>query len=148
MICPCCGNEFSEAQGMDACNGCLARKACGLIKCPTCSYETTREPGIVQRFRSIFSGDKRVRPFPPPRMPADCPVVLSLADLRQGDSASIEKFLNTSEMRKFLALGILPGTRVTVIKDSPAVVLRVGYSEFAFDRDLASTVRVHRLGRA
>lgn len=50
-------------------------------------------------------------------------------------------------MKKFIALGILPGTHVTIVKHTPTVVLRVGYSEFAFDRPLASTVKVHRVAR-
>jgi Fe2+ transport system protein FeoA len=147
MICPCCGEEFTNAESFEACTGCLARSACGLVKCPHCNYESTREPGLVKRLRMAFG------PKPKPRLPAntaappDCPVSLLLSELHPGESASIETFLDMGQMKKFIALGILPGTHVTVVKHSPSVVLRVGYSEFAFDRPLASTVKVHRLAR-
>ena len=68
----------------------------------------------------------------------------TLASLRQGDTAFIERFAAPEHARKFLSLGILPGTSITVLKQFPAIVLRVGYSEFAFDRKLASTVIVRR----
>ena len=69
---------------------------------------------------------------------------MTLASLRQGDTAFIERFAAPEHARKFLSLGILPGTSITVLKQFPAIVLRVGYSEFAFDRKLASTVIVRR----
>ncbi|PKO16974.1 hypothetical protein CVU37_09185 [candidate division BRC1 bacterium HGW-BRC1-1] len=72
------------------------------------------------------------------------PAGTTLASLRQGDTAFIERFAAPQHARKFLSLGILPGTSVTVLKQFPAIVLRVGYSEFAFDRKLASTVIVRR----
>ena len=68
----------------------------------------------------------------------------TLASLRQGDTAYIERFAAPEHARKFLSLGILPGTSITVLKQFPAIILRVGYSEFAFDRKLASTVIVRR----
>jgi len=74
-----------------------------------------------------------------------CAGAVPLSNLRSGESAVIEKFLQIGNVRKFLSLGILPGTHVTIVRHSPAVVLRVGYSEFALDRALASTVQVHRL---
>jgi Fe2+ transport system protein FeoA len=146
MVCPGCGHEFSEEQGYAACGGCLARKSCGLVRCPNCSYESTREPGVLQRVRDWFASRNVQRVATDGKvMAARCPATPSLADLRIGETAAIEKFLDASQMRKFLALGILPGERVTIVKHHPAIVLRVGYSEFAFDRALASTVRVHRL---
>ncbi|MBX7245661.1 MAG: ferrous iron transport protein A [Candidatus Sumerlaeaceae bacterium] len=68
-----------------------------------------------------------------------------LSDLAKGETALIERFSDLAHVRKFLSLGILPGTSITVLKQSPAVVLRVGYSEFAFDRRLAGTVQVRRM---
>ena len=68
-----------------------------------------------------------------------------LSDLKQGQDAIIEAFEDLAHVRKFLSLGILPGTQVHIIKRFPAVVLRAGYSEFAFDRRLAKTVRVQAI---
>lgn len=68
----------------------------------------------------------------------------TMASLRKGETAVVERFAEPRHARKFLSLGILPGTGITVLKQYPAIVLRVGYSEFAFDRKLAATVLVRR----
>lgn len=45
---------------------------------------------------------------------------------------------------KLAAMGVLPGTAVTLVQRYPAYVFRVGYSEFAVDAELASRIRVRR----
>jgi Fe2+ transport system protein FeoA len=115
-----------------------------MVKCPNCGIETAREPGIVQRVRGWFRrGEAALLKPAPGGLCNDTPPTLD--DLRQGESAIVEKFLDNAHIRKFLSLGILPGTSVTILKQFPAVVLRVGYSEFAFDRALARTVTVRRV---
>jgi Fe2+ transport system protein FeoA len=70
---------------------------------------------------------------------------MPLCDLEKGEHAIIERFEELGHVRKFLSLGLLPGTSITLLKASPAVVVRAGYSEFALDRALAATVSVRRL---
>jgi len=70
---------------------------------------------------------------------------LTLAEISPGGHALVERFLEPTHVRKFLSLGVLPGSTVTVLKQTPAVVLRLGYSEFAFDKALAQTVLVRKL---
>jgi Fe2+ transport system protein FeoA len=109
------------------------------------------EPGMVagmvgllrrlfRRRPPVFDADKVTA-----AAPGNCCGEVNLAELRSGESGVIEKYAEIAHVRKFLSMGILPGTHVTVMRHSPAVVLRVGYSEFAFDRQLAGTVQVHRL---
>lgn len=85
---------------------------------------------------------------PSPEDPAAVPAMRdgrpTMASLRKGETAVVERFAEPRHARKFLSLGILPGTGITVLKQYPAIVLRVGYSEFAFDRKLAATVLVRR----
>lgn len=108
--------------------------------------EAPREPAFVHRLRILFRLDKRHRT----QAHAGTGCVIdykhafpeTLDELRRGQSARIESFSELAHVRKFLSLGILPGTTITILKQFPAVVLRVGYSEFAIDRLLASTVRV------
>jgi len=85
-------------------------------------------------------------------LPANAPCLdtakqsnLTLTDMHNGETVLIEKFSDLGHVRKFMSLGILPGMSVTVLKQYPAVVLRAGYSEFAFDRQLAGTIRVRRI---
>ena len=72
---------------------------------------------------------------------------MPLNEVGEGESAEVVKFTDTANQRKFLSLGILPGTVIQIVRRWPAVVLRVGYSEFAFDHALAATVVVRRLDR-
>jgi Fe2+ transport system protein FeoA len=145
MICPCCGEEYNVSEGQSACQGCPASRMCALTRCPHCGYESAKEPGFVSRLKAFF--------MPQPLRPPDCPqdtadrrMPMSLADLEAGDTAVVEGFREHAHVRKFLSMGILPGTHVVLVKKSPAVVIRAGYSEFAFDRTLAGIVKVHRLG--
>ncbi len=109
----------------------------------------TLEPGLIGIVRSIGRAVRGLLPRSASGADAagNCCGSISLAQLKQGESCVIEKYLEVGHVRKFLSLGILPGTYVTVLKHSPLVVLRVGYSEFAFDRPLANTVQVHRLAK-
>jgi Fe2+ transport system protein FeoA len=43
---------------------------------------------------------------------------------------------------RLAALGVLPGTRITLVQRSPAVVFRIGFAEFAVDEHLAAHVRL------
>lgn len=146
MICTCCGHEFEEDEGRLACSSCLAKNACGLVRCPHCGYECTREPGTFHKLRLFFMKKLRqLLPHAPCENNGSGSLLPTLLDLQKGESAIIERFQETGHVRKFLSLGILPGTHITVLKQFPAVVLRVGYSEFAFDRNLAGTVLIRRI---
>ncbi|MGI8905486.1 MAG: FeoA family protein [Candidatus Sumerlaeaceae bacterium] len=147
MICSACKYEFTGEEAKVACTTCASSGGCGKARCPKCGYETITEPGVIGLMRRLF----RRRPavvdadVVTQSAPGNCCGEVNLADLKRGESGIIEKYAEIAHVRKFLSMGILPGTHVTVLRHSPAVVLRVGYSEFAFDRRLAGTVQVHRL---
>ncbi|MCX7626133.1 MAG: ferrous iron transport protein A [Candidatus Sumerlaeaceae bacterium] len=103
-----------------------------------------REPHPLARLRQWLFGkhEAKLRPAPDGLCQRSG---LTLAEVPPGKQALIERFLDPTHVRKFLSLGILPGTTLTVLKHSPAVVVRAGYSEFAFDRALAQTVLVRQL---
>lgn len=147
MICSACRYEFTREEAKTACTTCASSGGCGKARCPKCGYETIAEPGVLGFVKKFFKSrpaavDADVLTS---AQPGNCCSAVSLAELRQGESGVIEKYAEISHVRKFLSMGILPGTHITVLRHSPAVVLRVGYSEFAFDRRLAGTVQVHRL---
>ncbi|HBF34607.1 TPA: hypothetical protein DDW35_08580 [Candidatus Sumerlaeota bacterium] len=139
MQCPSCHKEFDPSESIAACASCAGKGSCGRIRCPHCGNETVREPNILQKIRNLFPVRKKKSPVHPGQLKK---AKLLLSDLKQGQNAMIEAFEDLAHVRKFLSLGILPGTPVHVVKRFPAVVLRSGYSEFAFDRRLAKTVRV------
>src|ERR1043166_9612868 len=140
MICSCCRHEYDETAARVAYNDCLARKGCGLLRCPNCGFESAPGTSPLLRLRRAF-GIPRAKTDPGKPEGALCAsdgsFVTTLAELRNGEGAIVQEFSEQRHVRKFLSLGILPGTHVTLVKDFPAVVLRVGYSEFALDRALA-----------
>jgi len=144
MICRECGTEFDETQSEVACALCCSRSHCAMVKCPNCGMEMPREPHPLARLRERLFG-KRQKPLQPAPDGLCQRPGRTLAEVPPGHQALVERFLDPSHVRKFLSLGILPGTSLTVVKHSPAVVVRVGYSEFAFDKALAQTVLVRSL---
>ncbi|MEG6585928.1 FeoA family protein [Dendrosporobacter sp. 1207_IL3150] len=70
------------------------------------------------------------------------PVVLC----RVGQIANVVEVRAADEaiVRKLAAFGILPGTQITIIQNSPAYVIRVEHTELAVDRIIASTIFVKK----
>ncbi len=141
MICRECGTEFDETANEAACGICAMRSHCAMVKCPNCGVEMPRPPHPLAKLRQWLSGSRSKAQSPHPDGLCQRPG-LTLAEIKPGHNALIERFQDPANARKFFALGILPGTTVTVLKQSPAIVVRVGYSEFAFDKTLAQTVLV------
>ena len=57
ITCPACNHEYDATDASaTACGACLARGACGLVKCPECGYESPREPGVLRRLLSTLGG--------------------------------------------------------------------------------------------
>ena len=69
-------------------------------------------------------------------------LVSPLANLVRGDTGRIA-YLHTGaglELQKFLAMGMVPGVWIEVLRTYPAYVIRMGNSEFAVDEHLAKGV--------
>jgi DtxR family Mn-dependent transcriptional regulator len=49
-------------------------------------------------------------------------------------------------MQKLMALGVLPGAPISLVRRSPSVVFQVGYSQFAVDEELARGIHVRLEG--
>ena len=73
---------------------------------------------------------------------------MSLCELPEGEVARIARvdFRNPREFRKFMAMGVLPGSEITLIRRRPVCVFRIGESEFAIDDELAQAIIVERTG--
>jgi Fe2+ transport system protein FeoA len=71
---------------------------------------------------------------------------VTLADLLPGQSATVLGLKNDSaqgtKVRKYLAMGLVPGAEITLVQRFPAYVFEMGYSQFAIDREMASIVLV------
>jgi Fe2+ transport system protein FeoA len=47
---------------------------------------------------------------------------------------------DSRQVQKLVAMGILPGANIQVIRQFPSYVFQVGYSQFAVDRPLAEVI--------
>ncbi len=67
-----------------------------------------------------------------------------LASLTEGQRGTIRRLAarDPSDLRKLLALGLLPGVELVVERRWPAVVLRLDYASVALDAGLANAVLV------
>lgn len=68
----------------------------------------------------------------------------ALTALEPGRTARIAR-IDTSRrdgLRQLLALGLLPNTEITLLRRFPTLVVQLGHSQFAIDRELASLVFV------
>jgi len=70
----------------------------------------------------------------------------TLGTLREGERAVVQRLATQSagELRRLLALGLLPGVEVEVERVWPAIVVRLGFATVALDAALASGVVVGR----
>jgi Fe2+ transport system protein FeoA len=73
-------------------------------------------------------------------------MIMTLADLQPGQCARVlglkDPALTKQQVRKYLAMGLVPGVEITLVQRFPAYVFEMGYSQFALDRELASEVLV------
>ena len=73
---------------------------------------------------------------------------VSLAKLKVKDKGHIDylQAKDTSQMHKLMSIGAIPGTPITLLQRFPSYVFKIGHSQFAIDKELASAIYV-RLGK-
>ena len=71
-------------------------------------------------------------------------LVTTLARMAPGQRGSIA-YLHSTEMgilNKLMSLGVVPGSAVAIIQNSPSNAFQAGESQFAVDREIASSIYV------
>lgn len=68
----------------------------------------------------------------------------SLIELRAGERGRIHSIdtENPAALKKLLALGLVPGDRIELVRQSPSVVFALGATQFAIDRELARRIQI------
>jgi Fe2+ transport system protein FeoA len=68
-----------------------------------------------------------------------------LAKLRAGQRGTIVSIQSKDAhtMHKLMALGVLPGMRVTVQQTDPGILFRIGHTQVAIDAELAQEIIVY-----
>ncbi|MBI2094720.1 MAG: ferrous iron transport protein A [Candidatus Omnitrophica bacterium] len=119
-----CGLEYDLKKAEAACEAaCPLWKKCDLVRCPNCFYETVLEPAWFRRL------------FAPP---------CSLADLPPGRQAQVSRIETDDRdaLRKIIAMGVLPETKILLVQKFPGIVFEIGSARFSVDEELARRIHV------
>jgi DtxR family Mn-dependent transcriptional regulator len=72
--------------------------------------------------------------------------IVPLTEFKSGQDGEIA-YIQTEDnkkMQKLMAMGVLPGNKITLVQSFPSYIFRVGYSEFAIDSNLAKEIFVRK----
>jgi DtxR family Mn-dependent transcriptional regulator len=72
--------------------------------------------------------------------------IVPLTEFKSGQDGEIA-YIQTGDnkkMQKLMAMGVLPGNKITLVQSFPSYIFRVGYSEFAIDTNLAREIFVRK----
>jgi DtxR family Mn-dependent transcriptional regulator len=117
-----------------------------------CRFEHMLHRGIDEKICTLL-GHPQVCPHGKPIPPGPCcaearraveTIVAPLDLLTSGQSGTIAYVHSTDPRRvaKLLAMGVLPGSHITLIGRSPSFSFQVGYSQFAVDAEIAADIHV------
>lgn len=72
--------------------------------------------------------------------------IVPLTEFKSGQEGEIAYILteDNKKMQKLMAMGVLPGNKITLVQAFPSYIFRVGYSEFAIDTNLAREIFVRK----
>ena len=119
-----------------------------------CQVEHVIRKGIEERVCQLL-GHPQTCPHGKPIPPGTCcekaradgeRFVAPLTHLKKGEQGVIA-YLRTSDAKrtqKLMAMGVLPGSPITLDRAFPSFVFTVGYSQYAVDTDMAGAIFVRR----
>lgn len=118
-----------------------------------CKFEHLLHEGIDDSI-CILLGHPKVCPHGKPIPPGECcrsreeagsgPLVAALSDLNPGQNGKIAyvQSRRSEEIQKLMAIGILPGTQISLIRRYPSYVFEVGNTQYAVDKIIANEIYV------
>lgn len=120
-----------------------------------CSMEHALFDGVDESICTLL-GHPQVCPHGKPIPPGACcqqmratvgRLIAPLVEMKPGQSGKIAyiQMQDPSRIQKLMAMGVLPGVPVHILRTFPSYVFEAGYSQFAVDADIASEIYV-RLG--
>jgi DtxR family Mn-dependent transcriptional regulator len=126
------------------------------IEADACVFEHIIRHGLDEKICRLL-GHPRMCPHGKPIPPGPCcqsaraDAIREVGPLTEGPVGGdgIVAYLTTRSRRdiqKLMAMGILPGSRIRLIRRFPSYVFQVGYSQFTVDQSLAAVIYVHWKG--
>jgi DtxR family Mn-dependent transcriptional regulator len=118
-----------------------------------CTFEHILRPGLEDKICTLL-GHPLTCPdgHPIPRgeccLKAEKDKVLEVGPLCDGRAgqAGVVAYLSTRdnrEIQKLMAMGILPGSDIRLVRLFPSYIFEIGHSQFTVDRSLAEKIFVH-----
>ena len=117
-----------------------------------CKFEHLLHKGLAEKICTLLGHPKSCphgRPIPAGQCCLDSRasnvrLVSPLADLSPGQRGKIAylHFGEPQKMNKIMAMGILPGSEIALIRRNPTHIFQVGYSQFAVDSEMAGGIFV------
>ena len=71
---------------------------------------------------------------------------LNALEPAQGGEVAYIQMTNAGRLQKIMAMGILPGGKIRLLRRSPSFVFECGFSQFAVDEDIAADIYVRSIG--
>lgn len=117
-----------------------------------CKFEHLLRAGIDENVCTLLGHPKMCphgKPIPPGRcceksVRAAAQVVRPLKEMAVKERGSIAYLATNDELRlhKLMAMGALPGLRISMIQKFPSYVFQIGQSQFAIDKEMADGIYV------
>ena len=123
-----------------------------LLEDAACRFEHVLHEGIGEAVCTLL-GHPTACPHGHPIPPGECcrraeavgrKVISRLSDLNPGDHGAIA-YVHTEDaerLQKLVAMGILPGMTVRLVRNFPSFIFNVGNTQYAVDHELASEIYV------
>jgi DtxR family Mn-dependent transcriptional regulator len=119
-----------------------------------CQFEHLLNEGVDTKVCTMLNHPSTC-PHGKPIPPGDCCAearalgdlgVVPLTEFKSGQEGEIA-YIQTEDskkMQKLMAMGVLPGNKITLVQAFPSHIFRVGFSEFAIDTNLAKEIFVRK----
>ncbi len=149
ITCSFCGYEFDEKETVKSCSSCPMNKNCGKIKCPNCNFENPKP----LKWLSAVGGWLKMASHHPghgtigfsPKADNQKPLAsVNLTELKPGQQGKVIK-INLSghdDVKKLTVFGIIPGEDLFLIQKFPSYVIKIGNTQIALDKHIASNIEV------
>ncbi len=133
--CGLCGFEF-DPSAMQCHSACPMNATCAVLCCQQCGYQMVDESRATAAswLRRLFSGKAA-----PAQHEAGTRRLSELSPGQSGEVMAIES-RQASRLDRLGALGLVPGSIVTLLQRAPAFILRVGETELTVDESIASEI--------
>jgi len=120
----------------------------------SCKFEHGLHRGLEERVCTILGHPKTCphgKPIPrgeccKQRMKEAGQLITTLAALKSGEKGVVA-YLHSEDrfdLRKLMAMGVIPGTAVTLVQRFPSYLFEIGHTQFAIDEDMAKQIYVRR----